>query len=379
MQRNNAANELTEKDYTIDTILLNNISIPRRLGEGTYAVTYLGKYENKTVAIKQSKLIGMYTLEMILESSKQEKYIYEKIEMHRKAQPNNQDHSFLLQCLGTHTKLSQLTLVLEYVPNGDLTQWRAKAEFTWDMRYLVIKQVAQALRFLHELTPPIVHGDIKPANILLDEKMQAKVCDFGYAKEIILKDGKQIKEDYIIGSLLYMDPELMKKADRETSLDPWALGLVLYELFEKKFAYRDFNLSDANMLIKVVTVEKKRNCIAIPDARSLAAKDEYEKACQVLQAVEVKYAKEISSTQKNKTESADISLTELQKAKNKVAELALKWKKMQNEAEKASLILSWCSLFRKDRPTARQLLEHALEQAPDVISPQLAARRNPAM
>ncbi|KAG1360787.1 putative Receptor kinase-like protein Xa21 [Cocos nucifera] len=82
-------------------------------------------------------------------------------------------------------------LVLEFMENGSLEQWlHPKANAQFPMRILNIEQrvsiaidVASALDYLHHQRPvPIVHCDLKPSNILLDDDMTAHVSDFGLAK-----------------------------------------------------------------------------------------------------------------------------------------------------------------------------------------------------
>jgi serine/threonine protein kinase len=53
----------------------------------------------------------------------------------------------------------------------------------WPTRYAIIKGICQGLKYLHEeLEPPLYHLDLKPANILLDDKMRPKLADFGLSR-----------------------------------------------------------------------------------------------------------------------------------------------------------------------------------------------------
>jgi interleukin-1 receptor-associated kinase 1/coatomer subunit beta' len=53
----------------------------------------------------------------------------------------------------------------------------------WSKRYIIIKGICNGLKYLHEdLEPPMYHLDLKPANILLDENMEAKIADFGLSR-----------------------------------------------------------------------------------------------------------------------------------------------------------------------------------------------------
>ncbi|XP_062196493.1 putative receptor-like protein kinase At1g80870 [Phragmites australis] len=84
-----------------------------------------------------------------------------------------------------------LLLVFEYVPNGSLqgalfggdAAGRDGRFLDWPKRLAVIRDVARALAFLHaECHPPVVHGDLKPSNVLLNADFRAKLADFGLAR-----------------------------------------------------------------------------------------------------------------------------------------------------------------------------------------------------
>ncbi|KAG6478280.1 putative receptor-like protein kinase At1g80870 [Zingiber officinale] len=76
-------------------------------------------------------------------------------------------------------------LVYEYMPNGSLQEalFISGSSLSWDRRFSIVLDVAQALAFLHlECDPPVVHGDIKPSNVLLGFDFQAKLSDFGLSR-----------------------------------------------------------------------------------------------------------------------------------------------------------------------------------------------------
>jgi serine/threonine protein kinase len=79
-------------------------------------------------------------------------------------------------------------LVYEYVSNSSLDKWLYEDNLLdWDQRVCIILGVAQGLAHLHKCNPIIVHLDIKPQNILLDQDYTPKLADFGLAK---ILDGK---------------------------------------------------------------------------------------------------------------------------------------------------------------------------------------------
>ena len=73
---------------------------------------------------------------------------------------------------------------MEYGSLGDLLK-NETMYLSGEIILQMARDVAQGLRYLHYAKPPILHGDLKPANILVDSRFRAKVCDFGYAYEVI--------------------------------------------------------------------------------------------------------------------------------------------------------------------------------------------------
>ncbi|KAG8919215.1 hypothetical protein FRC01_001412, partial [Tulasnella sp. 417] len=91
-------------------------------------------------------------------------------------------------------------------------------------------QVASGLAYLHSRNPPIVHGDIKPGNILIGSDGVARLVDFGLS--IILDDAvsRGLRTSNGCGhTLLYADPVLLDDVPRTIETDLWALGWIIYE------------------------------------------------------------------------------------------------------------------------------------------------------
>jgi len=105
---------------------------------------------------------------------------------------------------------ARVLLVLEYCENGDLTTQIQNTETSLELRRKWTFQIADALRFLHDREPPIVHRDIKPGNILLDINNNAKVADFGTSKQQQERDLTTC-----VGTIAYMPPEILADASDE--------------------------------------------------------------------------------------------------------------------------------------------------------------------
>src|SRR5213592_2020542 len=93
---------------------------------------------------------------------------------------------------------------------------------SWDALYDVILQIAAGLHHIHHLG--IIHLDVKPSNVLVDDRGKAKIMDFGVAVE-----SHQVLDRQIRGTLHYMAPEVLRQDRVDSRADLYALGMTLYE------------------------------------------------------------------------------------------------------------------------------------------------------
>ncbi|XAR67820.1 Non-specific serine/threonine protein kinase [Bertholletia excelsa] len=98
---------------------------------------------------------------------------------------------FIVSLLGYCLEKRRRLLVYEYMPNRSLQEslFSEYSDLNWEKRFEIILDVSRALAYLHfECDPPIVHGDVKPSNVLLDSEYRAKLSDFGLSR-VKIADG----------------------------------------------------------------------------------------------------------------------------------------------------------------------------------------------
>ncbi|KAH6791257.1 Protein kinase superfamily protein [Perilla frutescens var. frutescens] len=139
-------------------------------------------------------------------------------------------HRNLVNLVGYCVEKGQRMLVYEYMSNGSLENLLYNDEkqvLTWEDRLQIALDISHGIEYLHDgAVPPVIHRDLKSANILLDRFMRAKVADFGLSKEEVF-DGHN---SGLKGTYGYIDPVYISTNNFTTKSDVYSFGIILFEL-----------------------------------------------------------------------------------------------------------------------------------------------------
>ncbi|KAH7278209.1 hypothetical protein KP509_38G029700 [Ceratopteris richardii] len=175
-------------------------------------------------------------------------------------------------------------IVYEYMINGSLHFQlfeKDAVNLNWYRRLQIALAVAEGLDYLHSSEPPIIHRDIKLCNILLDDKFNAKVSDFGISKPNLETDTHV--STGLMGTAGYLDPEYFVERQLSTATDIYAYGVVLFELITGQHAIDTKRLEDYNIVgwAKSKLVEKGVEAIIDPRLGSNVPVGEYSEVVKI--------------------------------------------------------------------------------------------------
>ncbi|KAI3995183.1 hypothetical protein MKX01_031985 [Papaver californicum] len=140
-------------------------------------------------------------------------------------------HRNLVTLLGWCHEKGEILLVYDFMPNGSLDKALFEAKFLlpWPNRKRVLMGVASALAYLHEeCESQVIHRDIKASNIMLDEFFNARVGDFGLAKQI--EHDKSPDATIAAGTMGYLAPEYLLTGRATDKTDVFSYGAVVLEV-----------------------------------------------------------------------------------------------------------------------------------------------------
>ncbi|KAG6389728.1 hypothetical protein SASPL_151201 [Salvia splendens] len=215
---------LRYRKYSIEEIELATDCFheSRKIGEGGYGPVYKCSLDHTPVAVK-----------VLRPDAAQGRSQFQQ-EARHSLHPN------MVLLLGACPEYG--SLVYEYMANGSLEDRLFRKGNTrplsWQLRYRIAAEIATGLHFLHQTKPePLVHRDLKPGNILLDQNYVSKIADVGLARLVppsVADDVTQYRMTSTAGTFCYIDPEYQQTGMLGTKSDVYSLGVVLLQIITAK-------------------------------------------------------------------------------------------------------------------------------------------------
>jgi serine/threonine protein kinase len=158
------------------------------------------------------------------------------------------DHPNIISVYGIGQEKGETYVAMQLIKGMNISQLlKEKGVFTFMETLFVARCVASALAFAHERG--LIHRDIKPDNIMVDDNRRVRVMDFGIARDLSLK--KRItQEGHFMGTIHYSAPEQWSSDVPDPRSDIYSLGIVLYEMITGRLPY-DAD-SPMNLMFKII-------------------------------------------------------------------------------------------------------------------------------
>ncbi|XP_024018700.1 cysteine-rich receptor-like protein kinase 10 [Morus notabilis] len=208
-------------NFRIIETATNKFSDCNMLGKGGFGQVYKGTLPNgREIAVKR---LSKSSSGQGAREFKNEVVLVAKLQ-----------HRNLVRLLGFCLDGEERILVYEYVPNKSLDYFlfdpKKQGQLNWLIRCNIIEGIARGVLYLHEDSRlKIIHRDLKASNILLDEKMNPKVSDFGMAK-LFGVDQTEGNTGRIVGTYGYMAPEYAMEGLYSIKSDVFSFGVLLLEI-----------------------------------------------------------------------------------------------------------------------------------------------------
>ncbi|XP_053102854.1 receptor-interacting serine/threonine-protein kinase 2 [Hemicordylus capensis] len=222
--------------YTLPTISSNKLPDLRFISRGAYGTVSSARHADWRVQVAVKCLQGP-----LLDSDRDN--LLKEAEILHQAR-----FSYILPILGICIEPEFLGIVTEYMPNGSLNQLlhgkNLYPEIAWSLRFRILYEIALGVNYLHNMSPPLLHHDLKTQNILLDSDFHVKIADFGLSKwrmvSMSLSRGEKSMPEG--GTIIYMPPEdydFSQKSRAGIKHDIYSYAIIMWEVMSRKQPFEE--------------------------------------------------------------------------------------------------------------------------------------------
>ncbi|CAF2137511.1 hypothetical protein BRARA_B01268 [Brassica rapa] len=267
LRRDSATNPLTAFTYDELKNITGNFRLDKVLGGGGFGSVYKGfiKEELGDQKVPQPLPVAVKVHDGDNSYQGHREWLAEVIFLGQLSHPN------LVKLIGYCCEDNHRVLIYEYMARGSVENnlfSRVLLPLSWAIRMKIAFGAAKGLAFLHEAKKPVIYRDFKTSNILLDMEYNAKLSDFGLAKDGPVGDKSHVSTR-IMGTYGYAAPEYIMTGHLTPGSDVYSFGVVLLELLtgrkslDKSRPTREQNLIDWALPL----LKEKKKVLNIVDPR----------------------------------------------------------------------------------------------------------------
>ncbi|KAM7255496.1 hypothetical protein ACFE04_008394 [Oxalis oulophora] len=231
--------EKKSRGLTYSEVLKITNNFQKIIGKGGFGTVYHGYLDDIQVAVK------------LLSPSSTQGYKQFEAEVNLLLRVH---HKNLTALIGYCYDGTNMGLIYEFMSKGNLAEHLIADSrnilLNWETRLQIALDAAQGLEYLHNgCKPPIVHRDVKSTNILLNDKFEAKLADFGLSRTFSFDSGAYMSTVFA-GTPGYLDPEYYLSNRLTEKSDVYSFGIVLLEIITSKSVIEEI-CSDDNQCVNI--------------------------------------------------------------------------------------------------------------------------------
>jgi serine/threonine protein kinase len=200
------------------------------LGSGMFGKVYLAtSKENKEVKFAVKILHKNKMSAALMDQMHEELAVLYKL-----------DHPYICQYVESFEDLKYIYIIMEFCPGDTLfRRLEDKGKFTEREAAQLAYKLIEGLNHIH--ASDVVHRDLKPENVMIDEKGDPKIIDFGLSKDT--QNFTRLLRSFV-GSKVYMAPEILEGLGHGHGVDLWSLGIIIFLMISADFPFSSRNLDE---------------------------------------------------------------------------------------------------------------------------------------
>ena len=222
--------DIAMTDFEGSQVNFSEIEIGKSVGKGAFGEIFKGTWKNEFVAVKRLKVEDEKMAVSAFSEFRREVWLMSGLH-----------HPCIVNLKAYST--SPLSMIMEFVTGGDLYNFihNPNIDIDWDIRLKIALDMANGMAFLHGISPPLLHRDLKSPNVLIvDHKdhtpVIAKVADFGLSSRLFV----DTLTDRAVENPTWCAPEVLENKPYTVKADVYSYGMMLWELYTRELPFDNY-------------------------------------------------------------------------------------------------------------------------------------------